>query len=148
MSEMLDTIESAIALIPELADMPIVWEDSVGVPFGDQATKFPYISVSNDRPSVELANSNGEFRVAYPVSICIRYTSTETKQSKSRESELMSYETLGRRIAHKIGVLHSDGLTSCEIQEDSISQRASSGSSTNVIEVTTTFTLAFDEGEV
>lgn len=147
MSEMLDTIESAIKSVSGFEDLLIVWEDSLGVPFGDQSTKFPYITVANEKPSVELATTCGS-RVVYPVSICIRYTSTEASKSKARESELKGYEAKGRKIVYAIGEAQSNGTTACEIEEDSISQRSSSGSLTNVIEVTTSFNLAFDEGSV
>lgn len=145
MVDMIETIESAIRSVTGFETIPIYWEDVSGVPFGDSSTKFPFISVSNERPNVENMLINGAIRVVYPVQISIKYKSTEEKRSKEREEELIGYEKMARGIVYNIGLAHTNGDTSCEIVEDSIAQRATSGSATEVCESTISFNLAFDE---
>lgn len=143
---MLDTIKTAISRVAHFNAYKVYWGNTRAIILGDRSAKFPALIIHTTQDSgVGLMTSCGAMQVRYKVSLHAYYSYDETKDSFLVAKEIKTAEKALRDLVKEIGIMHTEGLTVCEIDEESISQKSDANGSSSSNESILSFDLTFDE---
>jgi hypothetical protein len=144
--DVIDSIKEAINRVSFFSGFNIEWGDQPTTVLGDRDVKTPRLNISiNQETGVDAVTTSGFIGVRYFVNIQYFSFYNKTDTSYDKIKAIFEKEKYLRKIVKELGALHSEGLSNCEIDETSISQKSDTSSMTNLNESSLTFTLTFDE---